>query len=211
MARQTLRRQPPRRRWTIATGLAVALAASCGGSGFRYVADRDAGVYFKLPDGWTTLPDEGVTEQFASPTADADTQRLIGFDAAPDPAVEHLLHPDAAHPAGLSRVRLLSIRERDQLSLAALRNEFLPVDSLPPGRVRLLASEDIETDTGLHGTESTFEIGLDEGTYTLTQVVLVDAGTQVVYGLVVGCTQSCYAEQRSDIEAVVESWSIEEP
>jgi hypothetical protein len=116
------------------------------------------------------------------------------------------------HPTGYALVRPLSEEERDTYSLASLRNEVIPLDRLErtEGRVEAVSEEEIELESGAHGSRLVNEIKVEGDVFTLDQTGLVDSGTHRVHVLVIGCRSACYEANKAVIDQVADSWTIEE-
>ena len=86
---------------------------------------------------------------------------LAIFDADPTPSLDHDLQT-ADHPFGVVRVRSLDIEERDTFSLAALRNEVIPIDEILDkelGDVEVVAGpHTITQKDGLRGTRIVYTV-----------------------------------------------------
>lgn len=205
-------------RWGVA-GLIGLLLVGCAGSGFEYVSHPDLGVFFKVPEHWTVMDEDDLTALEGGPPRPAfgpdrpDSVWLVVFDAAPKPSFEHFLDEDSSHPAGVAQARLLDPEERDEFSLASLRNEIIPLDEIAQsgGGLQPLHEEDIELPEGVHGHRGVYLLSTRDGdSFTYDQTALVDATVRTVYVLAIGCGGDCYERNRDVIDTVVSSWTIKE-
>jgi hypothetical protein len=199
------------------------VVVGCQPSPYTYVRNSEDGAYVRFPSDWHLFnPEEvlgrqaeqgGLTPGLAEQLA--QRQWAVAFDADPQPTLDHLFVEPNGHVIGLMRVRRLSEEERDQFSIASLRNEFIDVDEIlltDQGRIEPLLSEDLTTPEGLRGLRLRFNIGSPSGeVFTYDQTAYVDAATEKVYLLALGCTVECFEAQRSEIERITESWTIREP
>jgi hypothetical protein len=213
-----LRRRASVRVVTLAA--AVLVAASCGGDDFQYLSNQDAHLFFRLPDDWRVFGQEELFEAqmdagVGFPAAD-DLRRRVwmrGFDASGDAEAVDVLQLGGDHPRGLAEVRALNASERDTMSLAALRRvggvDPLEAGQTPGSGVQVLDLEEI-SEGDARGFRIVVSITSESRTIVVTQLALVDAGTTRLYRLSLGCSASCYDDNRSLVEEVTESWTVEE-
>lgn len=198
--------------------IAVALGAGCAGSGYSYHANKDEQLYFKLPDDWTVYDTDDLLSE--NPSA-AARMWVRGFVAGP-PSIDAVFTPDLAAPRGYVQILELGAMERDGLSLATLRatnfgNDEVtgePIDPLasasenPDGKFEVLDYEDVVLD-GPHGVHLRVAVHEASGDAIIDQTVLVDKATTKRYVLSIGCSTACFDEHEDEIEAVIESWTLE--
>lgn len=203
-----------------------ALVTGCASSGYTYVANTDDGAYFKVPGDWHVFDADEVHERRTAEVTPERAERMrtaqwaIAFDADPEPTLDHVFVEPSDHPVGYARVRDLDGQERDQFSLASLRNEFLPLDRISqqdadrvePLEVEEIGSGEVGGEEGLRGVRLVFNIRAASGAVlTYQQASFVDADTEKVYLIALGCTADCYEDNRRAIEEVARSWTIKEP
>lgn len=200
---------------SLAAAAAVLLGA-CGGSEYRYVKSSSNGAYFKVPKDWKVYDKETIVEASGSNLSENQFDALrfmVAFDADPKPSLEHDLQT-AKRPFGLARVRQLSAQERLTFSLAALRNEIVPIDQIlneETGDIELLKEpEEIATSGGLAGTRLVYRVVTEDGSFTVDQTGLVDAKTQLVYFFIIGCESDCYDQNKQKISEIADSWTVKE-
>jgi hypothetical protein len=63
---------------------------------------------------------------------------------------------------------------------------------------------------GLHGSRLVYSVVTHDGSFTVDQTGLVDAGTHTLYFFIVGCESQCFAQNRRTISQVADSWTIKE-
>jgi hypothetical protein len=190
---------------------------ACQGSGFSYVSNTSTKTYFKVPEEWE-LFERNEMMSGESPAVSLQSLQgasdlwVVAFDAAPSPDLDNVLATSSRHPTGYALVRPLSEEERDTYSLASLRNEVIPLDRLErtEGRVEAVSEEEIELESGAHGSRLVNEIKVEGDVFTLDQTGLVDSGTHRVHVLVIGCRSACYEANKAVIDQVADSWTIEE-
>jgi hypothetical protein len=217
-------RGAPRRGWigpaairlivgVVAVGV---LAAGCGGSGYKYVKSSTNNAYYKIPEDWKLFDKQQVIASTGAQLSNDEEQGLrylAIFDADPAPSLDHDLQT-ADHPYGVVRVRKLDIEERDTFSLAALRNEVIPIDEILDqelGEVEVVGGPFTLTQKdGLRGTRIIYTVQGAQNSFTVDQTGLVDPATNMVYFFIVGCDAECFAANRSTITEIAESWTVED-
>ncbi len=193
---------------------------ACSGSGYQYVKNGSdgSGTYFKVPDAWRIYDENAfIKSRHFSPTK-AKAARAggwtVAFDASSKPSLQHFNELATKQPFGIAEVRKLDAKERDEFSLMAMRNYFVPVDDLTQtgGELVPLRADEFTRDGGFHGLRLTFEFSLptDKETITVDQVAIVDAGTKEVHFLAVSCSSSCYERKKDTINKIVDSWTVKE-
>lgn len=208
-----------------ASAAVLALATvACAGSGYQYVADQDTQTYFKVPDDWRLYSQNELTTQSGpinNEFRDAQNPTLFlqAFAANADAPVADLPNAGADFPNGFTLVRTLSPTERDGFSLGAIRNLVFPLDQLAqdnPDSVVLFDAKDISTAQGMRGTQliyslrqSTDAVRQFDRSVTVNQTGMIDQLTQQVYLFVVFCTSDCYQRNKTAIDQVVQSWTVE--
>ncbi|MGH8909826.1 MAG: hypothetical protein ACRD0K_25870 [Egibacteraceae bacterium] len=212
---------------TRTVGIALAIlvgmfAAACQPSSFQYVANSDDGAYLILPSDWHRFESDEVLEYQFSDLAPRVQEVLreqmwvAAFDANPQPALEHVFNFGdlKEYPVGFMQVRQLAGEERYQLSLSDLRNQFIEFDTIAqsaPERLEVLREDYPTTPEGLRGVNLRFSVAVEEGLVTYDQTAYVDADTSTVYLLTVGCTADCFEAHSSQIDRIIQSWTIKEP
>jgi hypothetical protein len=209
-------------------GIAVAalglIAASCGGSGYEYVSNDEAGIFFKVPDDWSVIDVDTDDGTLGRPGVPLDWVRVV--DSSSAPAVTNYRTPVPADPVGIAVVEPVeTASQRDGLSLEMLRTYALsgyvaetdtPVDPLvlnqeADGPLEMIAGYDINLDGGFHGQRIVFDLEIEPGqVVTIDQTALVDAETTEVYRLLIKCEAHCYADRRAEIDDIVDSWTIDQ-
>ena len=230
------------RRPFLASLLTIAVAwtslAACGSPSFEYVRNTEAKTAFKVPHEWT-LFDEAVMQGDPSgvQASTPDTAEwLVGLDADPSPAREHVLSLDGgydtAFPQGIAGVFRLSTLARDRVDLEELRNLLIPIDQILDEvgveAVSMIAYDDrldvdgfrglhleaqismsaLETVVGIGGGAGSASVLVNDDYLHINQTAYIDSGTDKVYLLAVLCSADCYARNHGDIETVVNSWAV---
>lgn len=220
----------------LVAALAAVALSSCGGSGFRYVKSAEANTYFKVPEDWAQFDEEALLAAQRggggqSPQAGAVERAIqwsVGFDAATQPSVKHLLELDGAtDPVVKAQVRLLLPDERRQVSVGLLRNLVLPVDQLEQQqaqqeqqnpmeamtnpRFELLNEKELTPEGGLRGLRLVYNVQVPDGpVVTVDQTALVDQGTTRLYVLYGLCEASCYKRNEKLMNEIATSFTVKQ-
>jgi len=201
----------------LAIALVGVIAAGCADSGYTYVKASTNNAYYKIPHRWKLYDKQQViasTGAQLSAEEENGLRYLAIFDADPKPSLDHDLQT-ADFPFGVVRVRRLNIEERDTFSLAALRNEVIPIDEILDkelGNVEVVDGPHTLTQKdGLRGTRIVYTVQGTQNSFTVDQTGLVDPATNQVYFFIVGCNADCYAANRRTITEIADSWTVKEP
>ncbi len=202
--------------------LFAAAVGACGEGKYRYITSSAEQTYLRVPNDWRIFDED---EFFAdvetlSPQqlrAQKARQWVVAFDSAPEPALDNISIP-GRHPAGLVRVVELDDEAHDNVSLKLLRAQVFdgtdPIEAQLSGdpNVEVLAHEDITRPGGLRGTHLIVNLrGATGQEYVTTNyLALTDNATRRLYLLFIGCRASCYEQHKSQIEAIVDSWTVKD-
>jgi hypothetical protein len=197
----------------VVTGLGL---TACSGSGYEYVQNDSAGLYFRVPETWSVIEvDEEDTGRPDSLNALPDAWiRLI--DRSPTPGASNYQASLPSYPVGLVSVTPVATNEeRDNLSYATLRSAVLGEDPLvladqPDSTLELVDGYDILDVEGMRGQRLVYSIEVDAGRYvTYDHIAMVNDATTEVYQLALKCEATCYEANRDEIDDIVDSWTIE--
>jgi hypothetical protein len=228
------------------TGVAVALlvvvvAGACGSSKFRYVKSSSTHTYLKVPRSWASYQgtELAAAEAVASEAGGQKTPSLIdlylqgrlqwrvAFDGDAHPSLDHVVSlPEA--PVVDVVVRSLETEERDQISMASLRNIFFPYDQLKAEAEQEKQNKPLEATTqttstfrpideqelalpgGLRGSRLQYEVRLNDRFYTFDQTALLDAKTSRVYVLFIRAAERPFLENNKLLEEIARSFTIKQ-
>jgi hypothetical protein len=218
--------QRPRRVATRSGAVVLAVAAAlllaaCTDSGYHYVknsTDDGSGTYFKIPSGWKVYEEgEFYKTRGLSPVRTKllrETSWTVAFDASEQPSLKHYDRLVTREPFGLARVRELDPEERNALSIEAMRNIVVPIDSLAEqgADVEVLRMDEFTRDGGFRGLRLTFNVQPpdDKQFVTFDQVSIVDAETKELHLLFISCSARCYERNKDTINTVMDSWTVKE-
>jgi hypothetical protein len=202
--------------------LCAALLGACGESEYRYISNSAENTHLRVPSDWRIFEED----EFFAQVEDLSPQQLqvqkarqwiVAFDSAPKPSLEHISIP-GQHPAGMVRVRGLGEQDHDIVSLKVLRSFLFsgtdPLELAASGdpNVEVLSNEDVTRPGGLRGIHLVVNLRGATGQefVTTNYVALTDTATSRLYLLFIGCRATCYEQHKSQIESIVESWTVRE-
>lgn len=191
--------------------------AACGSSGYHYVKSSEDRTFFKVPADWELYDNEALLDAARSDLSDAEldevrqTQWATVFDGHPTPALAHVANKAPGYPVGRAIVQDLSPESADGVSLMSLRNLFYEIDTkLEEETAEVISYEPVERDGGFHGSHLVARLTTASGDIVVNQIALLDQATTKVYALAVACSVKCYDDNESEIEQVMDSWTVEE-
>jgi hypothetical protein len=204
-----------RRGWPLAAAVCLTLLLSgCAGTRYRYLSSTSTGTFLKIPGRWQVYQQSQILAHLdavdPSVTKRQPLSFYVIFDADPTPSLDHDV-ATAAYPVGLVRVRNLSAEERDTFSLASLRNETVPVDDLlqsDSNSVNAISPARQITHGGLRGSHLEYGVNTGQTTFAADQIGLVDAATDTVWFLIIGCSTTCYRSNTAAIHRIADSWTV---
>ena len=200
--------------------LLALLVTGCAAPQFTYVTNSGAHTYFKVPGGWRQIADSAL---YAAVKSKPQTGVWsVGYDADNRPAAVHALGATDAAPFVYSVVAPVNQATTNSLSYNELRDFFLPVTAaaraadaksgFPLTDFHLLRDSTLTLGQGVHGVRVTFEYTYPgAGTNTFDQVALTNADDTEVYLLLVHCLASCYSKHQSQIDTVMNSFTVRSP
>ncbi len=230
------------RRWPIfgATVMSLVLLAGCSDSKFTYVSNSSSKTYLKVPKDWKQFRQDELVGAEISAARDANRpsslidvlvnrqyQWRVAFDADPDPSLDHTVAL-ATEPVVEVSVRQLDPTEREQVSLAALRNVVVNYDEQKQMAEQAVAEKAV----GINGeTTTTFrsideqEINLADGVrgvrlryvlrpsasarfYAFDQTALVDAKAQRLYVLLIRSGESQFLQHNGLFTEIAKSFTV---
>ena len=206
-------------------GLLLAAVSACGAPEYTYVANSEQRTYVRIPSAWQPVDarqlDAALGLDPATSATDAGVWH-VAYDAAPVPAMDHLVGWTATAPVAFVSVRQIPVSQRGQYSLDGLRDLFFPVS--PTSRQQLamnplagrgltdfalFTDEVLTPGTGLRGVHTVFRYRLgDAPPQTIDQTVYINDDASTIYMFFVRCTTTCYADRQEEIENVVSSFTV---
>jgi hypothetical protein len=197
--------------------LTVLGLSACGAPAYQYVADGSAGTFYKVPAQWHQLSQQTLNTALTSEGLSAQGVWSTAFDAASTPSGSDFLAPGLSQPFVFAEVGTLSPTGTNELSYNMLRDFLLPVSStgrsqdpsFPLTDFKSLRDQMITGPQGVHGVRETFQYTFPTGQAdTFDEDALTNADQTVVYYLLVHCTVSCYTQNQSAIDTVMNSFTV---
>ena len=216
-----------RRRW-ISRGLAGlgltalgVIVAACAAPQFTYVANSASQTYFKVPGGWHKIGDTALAHALGGSGSATVPNGVwsVGYDGSAAPSAAHVFGASSAQPFALALVEPLNAAASNAMSYNSLRDVFLPVTSADRQSAaksgfqltgfHLLLDSVLTPGQGVHGVRDIFDYTFPNGTTdTFDQVAFTNSDDTKLYLLVLHCTASCYARHASEIDTVMNSFTV---
>jgi hypothetical protein len=211
---------------------ALLLVAACSNASDRYVVNKSAGVYVKVPLGWSHVQIQdpallGIDARQMSPdmyAALTSREWMTKLDASGNLKPTSALAPDATLPNGFLQVRQLLPEEAKTISTDSLRNLLVSVDDAEAAQAQavqkdpvgarlapaflLLTDDTVKKSNGVHGVHLVYQISTSAGLAEIDQTSLLDRDQTVLYQLVLTCTALCYDENAAAVGQVTTSFTI---
>lgn len=220
--------------------LALVLASACSKSEFRYVSNGAIGTYLKVPAGWEVYDQDDLVgaEVDAARLANQPTSLIdvlvnrqfqwrMAFDGDPKPSVDHTLNL-AEEPVVEVSVRALDRDERDQVSLAALRNVIVNYDEMKSQAqsstsgsgmglsgqssktFRPIDEEELNLPDGVRGVRLRYVLRPDASSpfYAFDQTTLVDAKAERLYVLLIRSGEAQFLRHNQLFTEIAESFTV---
>ncbi len=220
--------------------VSLVFLAGCGDSKFRYESNSSSNTYFKVPKEWKKFDhDELVSAELAAarqanqPSSLIDVlvnrefQWRVAYDGDPQPSVEHTLSL-AAEPVVEVSVRELEREEREQVSLAALRNVIIDYDeqkemaqqALSGAAVgvngttttnfRPIDEEELNQPDGVRGVRLRYVLRPNPNSpfFAFDQTTLVDAKAERLYVLLIRSGESQFLKYNALFTEIAKSFTV---
>jgi len=231
----------PRRRPAFgAVVLSMLVVAGCGSSKFQYVSNSSSSTYLKVPRDWKKFDQQELVGAELSAAREANQpsslidvlvnrqyQWRVAFDADPQPSVDHTLAL-STDPVVEVSVRQLEPAERQQVSLAALRNvvvnydeqKQMAQDAISSGTVgvngattasfRPIDEQELNLPDGVHGVHLRYVLRTNASSpfYAFDQTALVDARSQRLYVLLIRSSESQFLLHNGLFTEIAKSFTV---
>ena len=199
--------------------LLALMATGCAAPQFTYVTNSGAHTYFKVPSDWRQISASSLQKATNNGGQQPSTVWSVGYDASSRPAAQDALSPANVQPFAYSVVAPVNQAMTNALSYNELRDFFLPVTptarataargGFPLTGFHLLRDTMLTPGEGVHGVRVTFEYAYPGGSVnTFDQVALTNADDTEVYLLLVHCLASCYSSHHTEIDTVMNSFTV---
>src|SRR5262249_40665816 len=188
---------------------------------YTYVASSDSHAFFKVPGGWHKISDSAIAHALRGGSSSAEPVGVwsAGYDGSAAPSASHVFGAVVPQPFAFALVEPLNSSASSSMSYNQLRDIFLPVTSasrqsavqsgFPLTQFHLLRNSVLTQGQGVHGVRVTFDYTFPNGTAdTFDQVALTNADNTEIYLLVLHCTLACYQQHHSEIDTVMQSFTV---
>ena len=200
--------------------LLALLVTGCAAPQFTYVTNSSQHTYFKVPNDWSQITSSALNA--AAKSTPQTGVWSVGYDGDMRPAANHVLGATDGAPFVYSVVAPVNQATTNSLSYNLLRDFFLPVTAagranaaksgFPLTNFHLLRDTTLTLSQGVHGVRVTYDYTYPGiGTNTFDQVALTNADDTEVYLLLVHCLASCYSKHLSQIDTVMNSFTVRSP
>lgn len=183
----------------------LVLTSACSSASNKYVTNKAAGVYVKVPEGWSHVQIQdpqllGIDARQMSPdmyVALSQREWMTKLDASGSTQPTSALAPDSQQPNGFLQVRQLLPEEAKTISTDSLRNLLVSVDDAQAAQdaaikqdpigarlhpaFLLLADETVKKADGVHGVHLIYQLSTSAGLAEIDQTSLLDQNQTVLY------------------------------
>lgn len=205
----------------VGLGLLGLLLSSCQvGASYQYVSHRapdGVDLYFKVPPKWAIFDTDQVVEAQNGKLGPTQLKQIANGEwvetMSPRPGVtpKTSLGIGKRFPTALVETRQLGETERDDLNFAAMRSELLGTDPLTAtSGFQVLSYSEFSLSGGIHGIKMIVNITGTSPVLTFGQVTAVDANTNYIFAVGVGCQASCWGANASAVTSLLNSWTLKE-
>jgi len=218
----------------------LVLLSGCGDTKFQYVSNSSSNTYLKVPKEWKKFDQDALVGAELAAARDANQppslidvlvnrefQWRVAFDGDPKPSVDHTLSL-ATEPVVEVSVRELEPQEREQVSLAALRNVIIDYDEQKQMAQQALSGASVGVNTGattLFRPIDEEELNLPDGVrgvrlryvlrpsasspfYAFDQTTLVDAKAERLYVLLIRSGESQFLQNNGLFTEIAKSFTV---
>ncbi len=203
----------------------LTIATGCGAPAYTYAADSQDQTYLKVPASWHQVNTQSVAEaqtillaKSAAGSAGGSLEWARAYTATKNPPYLSLLTA-SNEPVVYVSVQNVRTSLRGELSFDLMRDLLFPVtpagrqeataagEKLPAG-FSLISNTTITTKYGMRGINELFEFDIDGQPDAFDQTVLTNNATSKLYLLLVQCFQGCFLAHRTEISAVINSFTV---
>jgi len=206
--------------WGLVGGCALLLGVTlsgCAAPQYTYVANSSTDTYFKVPNNWHQISASALSKV----TGNSGAGWQVAYEAGRDVTAGDFISFDTTQPFVFAETGTLTDTASQSLSYDALKDFFLPVTSTarqqegtnyPLTNFTQIRDQELNLAQGVHGVRETFDYTYTDGkTDTFDEIALTNADQTEVYFLVLHCTTSCYANDQTEINDVMSSFTVRSP
>jgi len=202
-------------------GAMVVFASGCQiTSGVQYVSHRapdGVDLYFKVPQHWSVFDTKQVLQAENGPLGPTQLKQIAGGEwveamtprpgAKPGSALGYL----GKFPTARVVTVPLGVAARDGMNFQAMRSLVLPSDPLTAtSGYQVLNYSEFALSGGIRGIKMIVNVTNTSPVLTFGQITAVDAKTNFLFMVTVGCEASCWGENASAVSTLLNSWTVKE-
>jgi hypothetical protein len=201
-------------------GLGLLLSSCQVGASFEYVSHRASDgvdLYFKLPPRWAIFDTDQVVEAQNGKLGPTQLKQIANGEwvetMSPRPGVtpKTSLGIGKRYPTAVVETRPLGESERDDLNFSTMRSELLGSDPLTAtSGFEILSYKEFTKPGGIRGIKMIVNITGTTPVLTFGQVTAVDANTNFIFAVGVGCQASCWGANAGAVTSLLNSWTLKE-
>jgi hypothetical protein len=198
------------------------LISSCAAPRYRYITDSGDKTYFKVPYGWRQVSSTdlcGVLKQIFAQKACPPIFNVAYQEGSSKPTASNLVADNLTKPFLFAEVSPPPVDQTtgapETLDLEKLEDAYLPVTPMDRAAAQIplthfvLLRQDTVTSTGFQGVRETYSYTYPDGKANTFNVdAFTNTGGTLIYLLVVHCLASCYQQDRTAIDAVMNSFTM---
>lgn len=207
--------------WGGAFLLASALVSGCSPAQYTYVSDSGNSTYFKVPHYWGQVSSTDLCHQLESysQTSTCPAYWTTAYEGQRPAAASGFLDFDLNKPFIYAQVTPYQSTSATALTDQTLEDAFLPVsessretesaEGFPLTDFKSLLDEPVSLNGGYHGVREVFDYtqaGAPANTFD--EVVLTNGNNSDIYMILLHCTASCYAQDKTTINDIMSSFTV---
>lgn len=204
--RNTGRRRATTVAAAVLAGVTALVLSACAPT-YTYLTSSKAESYLAVPHSWKVFNQQSIMSSTGSSGSGTFTY-LAFFDDNKRPSLKDSLAA-TPKPWGVIRIRELSSSEQESYSFDSLGNELIQLDQMTQsGQAQVVGNTTVLTHGGYRGIRQ--ELAIDVGGKTLLadEEGYVNSETTEAWALLVGCSASCFNQNKGAINRIVSSWTV---
>ena len=200
--------------------LGLLLSGCQFGASYHYVSHRSpdgVDLYFKVPPKWSIFNTNQVLEAQNGKLGPTQLKQIASgewietMSNRPGVTAKTSIGIGKRYPTAVVETRELGGSERDSLNFSAMRSELLGTDPLTAtSGFEVLNYSEFAMPGGIHGIKMVVNITGTTPVLTFGQVTAVDANTNFIFAVGVGCQASCWGANAGAVTSLLKSWTLKE-
>ena len=196
------------------------LLTSCGEQSQSYASSKSEGVYFTVPNKWSSISNAALNKFEAKSAQGAAAQRQelvtwqIAYSIDPEVRASQIFNIDAPKkPVAFARVRNLSADEINAVSYNVLRDVIVPLSQWVSSPSSDTPPFDIYDDyevqeKGARGVRTIFTFTHKGVAQTIDQTAMLSPDHSKIYLFIIRCTISCYKKNEKIMTKISNSFTV---